>query len=124
MVPCLLLLLGLTATDGMYKLSDGGAATAEAATASATAANMPQITPHIKQLIKRNTTYTEHTNNPNFHFAVDWSSGGVATTLPIGNFSVCKLEAVIYPPDVRQLRHQFGSISSAFSAPTHPMLSV
>ena len=119
MVPCLLLLLGLTATDDMYKLSDGGATTAEAATASATAANMPQITPHIK----RNTTYTEHTN-PNFHFAVDWSSGGVATTLPIGNFSVCKLEAVIYPPDVRQLRHQFGSISSAFSAPTHPMLSV
>ena len=110
MVPCLLLLLGLTATDDMYKLSDGGAA----------AANMPQITPHIK----RNTTYTEHTNNPNFNFAVDWSSGGVATTLPIGNFSVCKLEAVVYPPDVRQLRHQFGSISSAFSAPTHPMLSV
>ena len=66
MVPCLLLLLGLTATDDVHTLSDGGATTAEAATASDTA-NMPQFAPHTK----RNTTYTEHTNNPHFQFAVD-----------------------------------------------------
>ena len=30
---------------------------------------------------------------------VDWSSGSAATTLPIANFSACKLEAVYYPPD-------------------------
>merc|ERR1712166_268070 len=36
-----------------------------------------------------------------FSFEVDWSSGGAETTLPIANFSVCKLEALFYPPDGR-----------------------
>jgi hypothetical protein len=42
----------------------------------------------------------DFTQTTSFKFEVDWSSGGVETTLPIGgNFSVCKLEAVFYPPD-------------------------
>ena len=34
-----------------------------------------------------------------FSFVPDWKSGGATTTLPTGNFSVRKLEAVYYPPD-------------------------
>ena len=33
---------------------------------------------------------------PNFTFAVDWSTGSAATTLPTANFSVRKLEAIVY----------------------------
>ena len=34
-----------------------------------------------------------------FTFSPDWASGSAATTLPTANFSVRKLEAIVYPPD-------------------------
>ena len=36
-----------------------------------------------------------------FSFSPDWKGGGPGTTLPTGNFSVRKLEAIYYPPDGR-----------------------
>lgn len=36
-----------------------------------------------------------------FRFTPDWMTGGAATTLPTGNFSVRKLEAIHYPADGR-----------------------
>ena len=90
MVPCLLLLLGALAVNTDEEPGERGAATTVAARAGAT-----QSTAHAKS----HANHNEHTNATSFKFEVDWSSGGTATTLPIANFSVCKLEAVFYPPD-------------------------
>ena len=53
-----------------------------------------------------------------FSLAVDWASGGPATTLPTANFSVRKLEAFHYPPDGRT--YAYADIVN-YSDPYYPI---
>jgi hypothetical protein len=53
-----------------------------------------------------------------FSFAVDWSSGGAATTLPAPTFAVRKLEAFVWPKDNRT--YAYGDIVN-YSDPFYPV---
>ena len=53
-----------------------------------------------------------------FSFAVDWSSGGAATTLPAPTFAVRKLEAFVWPKDNRT--YAYGDTVN-YSDPFYPV---